>query len=90
MTKNEHWNKIFSTTDNSKLGWYEEDVSQTLKFLDLLPNKENLQIFLSGAGTSLLVDTLLEQGHTLVLNDISDEALSKLKTRISKQANTQT
>jgi hypothetical protein len=89
MTENEHWNNIFSTTKNTQLGWYEEDVSQTLKFLNLLQNKENLQIFLSGAGTSLLVDSLLEQGHKLVLNDISDEALSKLKTRIDKQADEQ-
>jgi len=82
MTKNQHWNEIFTSKETSALGWYEEDVSQTLKFLDFLEKKEELQVFLSGAGTSLLVDTLLEQKHRLILNDISDEALKKLKTRI--------
>jgi hypothetical protein len=82
MTKNQHWNDIFTSKETSKLGWYEEDVSQTLKFLDFLEKKEELQVFLSGTGTSFLVDALLEKNHLLILNDISDEALKKLKTRI--------
>ena len=82
MTKKQHWNDIFTSKETSELGWYEEDVSQTLKFLDFLEKKEEVQVFLSGAGTSLLVDALLEQNHRLILNDISDEALKKLKSRI--------
>ena len=39
-------------------------------------------IFLPGAGTSLLVDELLARGARLVLNDVSDEALRKLRQRI--------
>jgi ubiquinone/menaquinone biosynthesis C-methylase UbiE len=84
MTKNQHWNDIFTSKETSELGWYEEDVSQTIKFLDLLEEKDELQVFLSGAGTSLLVDALLEKNHKLILNDISDEALKKLKERIGK------
>jgi hypothetical protein len=84
MTKNQHWNDIFTSKETSELGWYEEDVSQTIKFLNFLERKDELQVFLSGAGTSLLVDALLEKNHKLILNDISDEALKKLKERIGK------
>ncbi len=81
-TRNEHWNTIFSTKDDPELGWYEDDVSQTLKFLDRIQLAESATVFLPGAGTSKLVDTILARGHNLVLNDISDAALHKLRTRI--------
>ncbi|MBF0205152.1 MAG: class I SAM-dependent methyltransferase [Desulfamplus sp.] len=81
-TRNEHWNTIFSTKANSELGWYESDVSQTLKFFSLIPKNEGATIFLPGAGTSVLVDELLIRGYKLILNDISDEALNKLRSRI--------
>ena len=91
---NKHWNALFSANTDSKLGWYESDVSQTLKFLDIIdrdfleshnPHKTNTTTFLPGAGTSLLVDELLSMNHKLVLNDISNEALLKLKTRTGKR-----
>lgn len=81
-TRNEHWNAIFSTQAAPELGWYEKDASQTLKFLDHIPQVESATAFLPGAGTSVLVDKLLARGYRLVLNDISDQALSKLGKRI--------
>lgn len=81
-TRNEHWNAIFSTKADSELGWYEKDISQTLKFLDRIPVSKSSTVFLPGAGTSVLVDELLDRGHKLILNDISDEALNKLRNRI--------
>ena len=81
-TSNKHWNAIFSAKADPELGWYESDTSQTFKFLDLIPQSEVATIFLPGAGTSMLVDELLDRGHQLILNDISDEALGKLKKRI--------
>ena len=81
----QHWNKIFVNKSDAELGWYERDVSQTLKFLDLIPHKPNeTKIFLPGAGTSVLAEILNEKGYSkLILNDISDEAISKLKNRIT-------
>lgn len=81
-TPNEHWNAIFSNKSDPELGWYENDASQTLKFLHTIPNISEAAIFLPGAGTSVLVDALLLQCSLLVLNDISDEALKKLERRI--------
>lgn len=83
----EHWNTIFLNKKDSELGWYENDAAQTLKFLDLIPPRETTTIFLPGAGTSVLIDALLAKGHQLILNDISDVALSKLRTRIGENDN---
>ena len=81
-TRTEHWDKIFSTKSDPELGWYEKDSSQTMKFLDEIPHIESATVFLPGAGTSALVDELLARGHKLILHDISEESLNKLKTRI--------
>jgi len=78
----QHWDTIFSIENDTELGWYESDISQTLKFLDLIPQSERATIFLPGAGTSLLVDELLAREYELILNDISNEALNRLKSRI--------
>ena len=78
-TSNQHWNAIFSAKRDPELGWYERNAAQTLKFLDLIPESRTATIFLSGAGTSVLVDELVSRGARLILNDISDEALKKLQ-----------
>jgi len=87
-TSKEHWNAILSAKAGPEFGWYEKDVSQTLKFLDLISLSGSATVFLPGAGTSVLVDELLARGHELILNDISDEALTKLKRRIGMQGGT--
>lgn len=84
MKSNEkHWDAIFSCTEESKLGWYEKDVSQTLKLLRHIPDWEDFSIFLPGVGTSVLIDELLARGAKLVLNDISTEALERVKNKLS-------
>jgi len=80
-TLTEHWNKIFKKTDENKLGWYEEDFSQTLKFLNIIPKWESLKIFVPGVGTSGLIKLLLNSNAELVLNDLSSEAIEKAKKK---------
>ena len=80
----EHWNTIFANKQDQELGWYEQDVSQTLKFITPL-NLANKTVFLPGAGTSNLVKHLAKANCHLVLNDISHQALDKLKSKIGQQ-----
>lgn len=82
-TLTEHWNEIFKKTDEDKLGWYEDDFSQTLKFLNLIPEWKSSKIFVPGVGTSGLIDILLTSNATLVLNDLSSEAIEKAKNKCS-------
>ncbi len=78
----EHWDAIFSCADDTKLGWYENDVSQTLKLLAHVSDWESYSIFLPGVGTSILVDELLSKGAKLILNDISHAALETIKNKV--------
>lgn len=79
---NDHWNKIFKTTSHEKLGWYEKDFSQSLKYIKVVPDLSEKVVFLPGAGTTQLVDGLLGKTKKLILNDISSEAVSILKNRL--------
>jgi len=81
-TPQQHWNAIFATKQDAELGWYEGDVSQTLKYVDASGVGAKTTVFLPGAGTSLLVDALLERGHRVIANDVSDQALAKLRARL--------
>ena len=76
-----HWNEIFKETNEEKLGWYENDFSQTLKFLHLIPEWNNLKMFVAGVGTSGLISMLLKTNIQLVLNDLSPEAIAKAKNK---------
>jgi hypothetical protein len=80
-----HWNRIFSAAVDEKLGWWEKDSAQTLKFIDMLDFAGQPTVFLTGAGTSLLVEDLLARGCRLVINDISAEALARLQARIGNE-----
>ena len=78
-----HWNTIFSNTEDSELGWYEKSAARTLDLLKQIPEWKKAAIFLPGAGTSILIEELLSRGIKLVLNDISIEALNRVKNRLN-------
>jgi EEF1A lysine methyltransferase 2 len=86
---NEHWNEIFRKTDDCGLGWYEKDFSQSLKFLNLIPNWRESKMFVAGAGTSGLIELLLRSEAELILNDLSQEAIIKAKDKYGDNRRTQ-
>mgnify|MGYP000090620602 FL=1 len=79
-----HWDEIFSVKPEPSHGWYEDDVSQTMKFVDNIGLSSESTVFLPGVGTSLLVDELMESGCKIIVNDISHSALKKLEERVGK------
>lgn len=80
--ESKHWNSIFLDSEDSTLGWYEEDLNKTLSLLRLIENWKKSTIFISGAGTSALIDLLLSENIKLIVNDISIEAINKVKERL--------
>jgi len=80
--KQAHWDNIFSTKQDTELGWYEDDLSPTLNLLNEIGISSSSTIFLAGAGTSKLADELIKTKATLVINDISAKALEKLSLRL--------
>lgn len=81
-TKDKHWDSIFLSAKDSSLGWYEKDLTTTFTLLHKIEGWEKSTIFISGAGTSSLIDTLLSKKISLVVNDVSIEAINKVKMRL--------
>jgi SAM-dependent methyltransferase len=66
-----------------KLGWFEENPVPTLKLIASCNLNKNSSILNVGAGATRLVDELLELGYAnIIANDLSGEALEKLKSRL--------
>ena len=78
---NKHWNNIYKNSKEDKLGWYETDYSATFNLLKQIPNWKNAKIFIPGAGTSGLIDILLDSNAHLILNDLSSEVLERSKAK---------
>ena len=80
-----HWDKVFSKTEDEKLGWYEKDTSQTFKLLREIPDLEKATVFIPGAGTSILIEDLIPKVNKLILNDISRAALNSVRQRLKEE-----
>ena len=83
----EHWNTAYNKEDE-QLGWFEANPMQTMELVKACNLQKDATILNVGAGTTTLIDTLLEEGYTnIIANDLSDLALEKLKQRIRKSHN---
>lgn len=77
-----HWDSIFARTATKELGWYENDTSLSLQFLNQIKEWQDATILITGAGTTNLIDDLIVRNSNLVINDISAEAINLVKKRI--------
>lgn len=88
MTENtglkSHWNKAYDKEDH-QLGWFEENPEQTMHLIAKTNLAKDATVLNVGAGTTSLIETLLDSGYTnLIANDLSELALQKLKARVKK------
>ncbi len=82
----EHWNKVYSTRDVDKLGWYEEIPEPSIRLLSKCHINKDESILDVGAGASTFIDYLINQGFSnIIAADISEIALNKLKERLGKE-----
>ena len=83
----EHWNTAYNKEDE-QLVWFEANPMQSMELVKACNLQKDATILNVGAGTTTLIDTLLEEGYTnIIANDLSDLALEKLKQRIRKSHN---
>lgn len=83
----DYWNTIYTVVDYDKNGWYEKVPEQTLALIEELNLAKDAHIINIGAGTTTLVDELLEKEFTNIsATDISETALDLLKDRLDKKA----
>lgn len=79
----EHWNKVYSSRADEKLGWYEEFPQKSICLVDKCNLPPDAVILNVGAGTTTLVEFLLSMGYTnIIATDISNDSLTRLKTSL--------
>lgn len=83
----EHWNKAYSDQQVEKMGWYEDDVSETMQLIEKTGLPIDADILNVGAGATTLIDSLLLKGFSnLIASDISEVSLQTLKNRLGEEA----
>ena len=79
----QHWNQVYTDAETEKLGWYENNPNESITLIEACNLAKNAEIFIPGAGATTLVDELLNKNYTnLIANDISESALSSLRSRV--------
>ena len=73
-----HWDSAYIDADTTKLGWYQKEHAVSM---DLISSCDGQSLLDVGAGTTTLVDTLLENQYDVTVLDISSEALRILSNR---------
>jgi SAM-dependent methyltransferase len=85
----QHWENIYARKAATDVSWYQAMPKVSLDLFDEYRVPKNARIIDVGGGDSLLVDHLLERGHTdVTVLDISGEALRKAKVRLGEKAST--
>ena len=81
-----HWNDTYTNNPVEKLGWYETDLTPTLKLISKTGLSTTARIINVGAGSTTLIDELLKNGYSnLIATDLSEVALKNLKNRIGNE-----
>lgn len=79
-----HWETAYNKPDD-QLGWFEKNPEETLNLFKQTQLRKDAKILTVGAGTTTLIDQLLDAGYTnIIANDLSTLALKKLQLRIKK------
>ena len=85
MNSKSHWNTVYDTKEDCELGWHESDPKMTLQLIEKTNLPKEATILNVGAGTTTLIDALLDEGYNNILaSDISEIALEKLRKRIAE------
>ncbi|MCT4579881.1 MAG: class I SAM-dependent methyltransferase [Flavobacteriales bacterium] len=83
----DYWDTIYTVVDYEKNGWYEKVPEKTLALIEQLNLVKDAHIMNIGAGTTTLIDELLNSAFTNIsATDISETALNLLKERLQQQA----
>ncbi len=77
------WDKIYSEKEDTELSWYEEFPAPAVEMLNKCSLQINDSIFIAGAGTSTIVNYLIDNKYSnIIANDISLISLDKLKQNL--------
>tara|TARA_B100000809_G_C15054462_1_gene500184 strand:+ start:237 stop:899 length:663 start_codon:yes stop_codon:yes gene_type:complete len=81
----EHWNSTYLKNQTENLGWFEKKSKETLALIQETKLPKSATILNVGAGSSGLIDNLVELGFfNIIANDLSEESLKPLKRAFDK------
>jgi 2-polyprenyl-3-methyl-5-hydroxy-6-metoxy-1,4-benzoquinol methylase len=87
MSQQDHWEQVYTNKATEKLGWYKRHLQTSFTWIRNLNLSVDAPIIDVGGGASTLVDDLLEAGYrSITVLDVSEKALSLVKTRLEKRA----
>jgi len=82
----DHWNKKYTNTPITQLGWYESKSQPSLQLVENCAVSKDSVVVDIGSGVSVLIANLLELGYqNLYAVDISDVALEKAKALLNQE-----
>jgi SAM-dependent methyltransferase len=87
MDRKAHWEGVYTSTDESEVGWFQPDPALSLQLICFVSPGRGRVIDVGG-GASRLVDRLLDSGFEgVAVLDISGAALDKARVRLGERAN---
>jgi len=82
-----HWDDVYRTRNLESVSWFQPDPVVSLRLVESMPGS----VIDVGAGTSTLVDRLLEAGRTdVTVLDVSEAALELTRRRLGDSADSVT
>ena len=87
MDRKHHWNQVYETKGADDISWFQARPEMSLRLIAATGVAKADAILDVGAGTSLLVDHLLDEGYRdLTVLDISGAALKQAQARLGRRA----
>ena len=87
MERQAHWDDVYGKKQDREVSWFEPRPDASLELIEAAAVPSEASIIDIGGGTSRLIDHLLDAGFTdLSLLDVSENALERVRTRLSARA----
>jgi SAM-dependent methyltransferase len=82
----QHWDTVYSTKEHTDVSWFQANPALSLHLITSVSDSTASVVDI-GAGESLLVDFLLDNGYSnLTVVDISEKALAAVRSRLGDAA----
>jgi len=83
----EHWESVYRTFPATRVGWYREHLTSSLRLIEAAAPARGAAIIDVGGGASTLADDLLDAGYSaLTVADLAATALKRARRRLGDRA----
>lgn len=87
VDRQQHWDGVYDSKADDEVSWFQAEPSTSVRLVELATRgRPGASVIDVGAGTSTLVDTLLDADHEMTVLDVSVEALAMVAERLGPRA----